>query len=138
MRTSTQLPFSLSPASVNLRSPLRSAASTSPSSFGRPEAAVPQHDRAAAVLALGDRAFEVAVVERVVLDLDRQPLVGGVERRALGHRPGLEHAVVLEAEIVVQAGGGMLLDDEARVFGARRTLALPLGSGVFLKSRLAW
>ena len=41
----------------------------------RPVAAVPQHHRAATVLALGDRAFEVAVVERVILDLDRQPTI---------------------------------------------------------------
>jgi hypothetical protein len=44
----------------------------------RPEPAVPEHDGAAAVLALGDRAFEVAIVERVVLDLDGQALVGRV------------------------------------------------------------
>ncbi len=50
--------------------------------LGLPVAAIPQHHRAAAVLALGDRPFEVAVVQRVVLDLHGEALVGGVQRRA--------------------------------------------------------
>ena len=128
-------PCSFSPASVNLSSPLRRAASTSLVAFGHPEAAVPQHDRAAAILALGDRAFEVAVVERMVLHLDRQALVGRIERRALRHRPGLEDAIVLQAEIVVQPGGRMLLDDEARVLG-RPNLGLAARLGGFLEIAL--
>ena len=40
-----------------------------------PEAAIPQHDRAAAILSFGDGAFEVAVIERVVLGLHGKPLV---------------------------------------------------------------
>jgi hypothetical protein len=50
-----------------------------PRSIGLPIAAVPQHDRAAAILTLGYRSFEVAVVERMIFDLDRKPLVMGVE-----------------------------------------------------------
>ena len=105
--------------------------------IGSPEAAVPQHHRAAAIFALGDGAFEVAVVERVVLHLDREALVLRVERDALGHRPGLEDAVELKAQVIVQARRGMLLDDEAGVLGGSN-LALPLGSAVFVKSRLCW
>ena len=82
-----------------------------------PEAAVPQHHRAAAILALGDGAFEVAVVERVVLGLDGKALVLGVEREALGDGPGLEDAIELEAQVIVQARGGVLLDDKAGVLG---------------------
>ena len=52
-----------------------------------PIAAVPELHRAAAILALRDRAFEVAVVERMILDLDREALVVRIERRSLGHRP---------------------------------------------------
>src|SRR5262245_2238515 len=58
----------------------------------RPDAAVPELHRTAAVLALRDRAFEVAVVERVVLHLDGEPLGARIERRPLGHGPGSEHA----------------------------------------------
>ena len=87
MRTSTQPPCSLSPASTNFSSPLRSASVDVLVALGQPEAAIPQHDGAAAILALGDRALEVAVVERMVLDLDGEALVVRIERRALGHRP---------------------------------------------------
>ena len=55
--------------------------------LGDPIAAVPQLDRAAAILTFGDRPLEVAIIQRVVLDLDRQPLVVRIERGTLGHRP---------------------------------------------------
>ena len=80
--------------------------------LGRPIAAVPQLHHAAAVLAPGDCAFEVAVGQRVILDLDRQPLVVRVQRRAPGHRPRLEHPLPLEPQIEVQPRGGVLLDHE--------------------------
>ena len=54
---------------------------------GSPEAAIPQHHRAAAILALWNGPFEIAVVERVILDLDRQALVGGIEGGALASPP---------------------------------------------------
>src|SRR5207249_498259 len=48
----------------------------------------------------------------VVLGHHRQALVLGVEARALGDRPALEHALHLETEVVVQARGRVLLDHE--------------------------
>ena len=76
---------------------------------GRParSAAVPDDHAAVA-----ERALEVVVAEPVVLDLDRQALGGGVERRALGHRPRAHHAVDLEAHVVVMGGRLMLLHHE--------------------------
>src|SRR5262245_50618531 len=94
----------------------------------RPEAAIPEHNGATAVFALGNRPLEVAVVERMVLDLDRQSFVARIAGGPLGYRPGLEYPVVLEAQVVVQAGRCVLLDDETRVFGALdRGLAAQLG-----------
>ena len=81
--------------------------------FRIPSAAVPQLHRAAAILVLRDRAFEIAVVERMVLDFDRKPLVMRVKRRSSRDGPGLEHAVEFEPQIVMQARCGMLLDHEA-------------------------
>jgi hypothetical protein len=46
------------------------------------------------------------------LDLDRQPLDLGIERRTLGHRPRVQHAAELEAQIVVHPSRGMLLNHE--------------------------
>ena len=49
--------------------------------IGFPSAAIPQHDGAAAVFAFRNGAFEIAVIQRMVLDLDREPLVVRIERR---------------------------------------------------------
>src|SRR5438445_4786373 len=95
------------PATVELRSlerELQRANSVSRLwvSLGPPGAAVPQNDRARAILACRDGALEARVLERVILHLHRQALVGGIEAWTLGDRPALEGAVELETEIVVQ------------------------------------
>jgi flavin-binding protein dodecin len=61
----------------------------------------------------GDDALEIAISERVILDLDREALIRGIERRTLGDGPGAEHAADLQAKIVVQRGCGMFPNDEA-------------------------
>jgi len=82
--------------------------------FGNPVAAVPQLHRPAAILALGNGAFEIAIVERVVLDFDRKSLVMRIEGGSARHGPGLEDAIELEAQIVVQAPRFVALDNEAQ------------------------
>src|SRR6202011_4603490 len=82
-----------------------------------PIAAVPELHRATAILVLRNRAFEIAVVERMVLDLDREPLVMRVERRSSRDGPGFENTVEFEPQIVVQPRRVMLLDDEAALLG---------------------
>src|SRR5262249_13860565 len=52
-----------------------------------PRAVVPDDDAPAAILALGDHAFEVRVVDRMILGLHREALLGRIEARALRHRP---------------------------------------------------
>src|ERR1700730_7933740 len=76
-----------------------------------PMAAIPDHDGPAAVLALGNRALERVVFDRVILDVDCQALVARNQARPAGHGPALHHAVKLESKVVVQPTGGMLLDD---------------------------
>ena len=75
-------------------------------------ALVPDRHRAGAVLTLRDLAVELEVLERVVLGAHREPVVRWIRRNAVGDRPRREHAVVLEPQIPVQAGGVVLLDDE--------------------------
>ena len=96
-----------------------------------PGAAVPQHDGAAAILALRDVPFEAAVFERVVLDVDGETLFRRIEARPPRHRPALQNAVELEPEIVVQPRRGVLLNDEA----VPPFLGAPRGSAVLVKSR---
>lgn len=82
--------------------------------FGFPVTAIPKHDGASAIFALRDRAFKVTVVEGMVFDLDRQPLVGRIERWAASDGPGFEDAIKLQSQIVMEASGIMLLDDEPK------------------------
>src|SRR4030095_9968131 len=91
-----------------------------------PGAAVPDDDVAGAVLARGNRALAPRVIERMVLDVHRHPLVGRVEARALGHRPALQRALELEPEVVVQTAGGVLLDHERERWADARLAALRL------------
>ena len=83
-------------------------------------AAVPDPHRARAVVAVGDVALEVEVLERMVFGVHREMVPLRRRRDALRHRPREEHSVVLEAEIPVQRARVMLLHDEARPFGRRR------------------
>ena len=85
-------------------------------------AGVPDGDVPAAVLALGDGALEGAVLEGMVLGLHGQAVHVRLERRPLGHRPGDQHPLVLEAEVVVQARGVVLLDHEHRLGAVERLL----------------
>ena len=76
------------------------------------QAAVPRDHRAGAVVARRDHGLEVDVLEWVVLDLDREPLVVGIHRRLLGHRPGAQHAVDLEPEGPVHPGRVVLVNHQ--------------------------
>src|SRR6185437_6679251 len=101
-----------------------------------PGAAIPQHHRAAAILPLRNDAFELAVFERVILDMHREAFYLGVEARPLGDRPTLEHAVELEAEIVMEPGRVVLLDEIGMPGPARRAAGLRLGCPVETPLRL--
>jgi NADPH:quinone reductase-like Zn-dependent oxidoreductase len=77
-----------------------------------PMPAVPDHDAAGAVLALGNLALEPSVVERVVLGLHGEAPVLRAQARLLRDGPALEHAVVLETKVVVQPRRVVALHDE--------------------------
>src|SRR5262245_18193174 len=85
--------------------------------FWRPQPPVPYHDGAADILSLRDRAFKVPVVERMILNFNRQPPIARGERRPLRHGPGLEDAIGLQPQIIVEPGGSVLLNHKARILG---------------------
>ena len=88
---------------------------------GPPAPEIPDDHGAGPVVPLGDHAFEVGVLDRVVLHLHREPLLGRVERGSLGHRPREQHAAPLEAQVVVEPARRVLLHHEqARAIGAVR------------------
>ena len=88
--------------------------------------AVPDLDRAGAVLAGRDRALEGAVVEWMILDVDREVPFAGREGEPLRHGPAGEGAVPLEPQVVVEPTCVVALDDEHRA-AARRASAERLG-----------
>ncbi len=78
--------------------------------LGFPASFVPQHDRAPAVLPLRDGPLEIAIGKRMVFGSDSQTLGGGVEAWPARDRPAQQNAVEFQAEIVMKAGGVVLLD----------------------------
>jgi hypothetical protein len=84
--------------------------------IGRPGAAVPKLYRAAAILALRNRAFKPAIFQRMIFDLDRQTFGRGIERGDFRHGPRFQHPIEFEAKIVMQACRRVPLNDEAERF----------------------
>ena len=128
-------------------SPFRSWASGSSGGLAGPleGAGVPELHRAHPVPG-GDHPLEVAVIDGVVLGLDRQAAAAGVQGGSAGDRPGEQDAAVLEPEVVVETGRPVHLDAEATALrepvpepsarSAAPPASAPLGSGVRVKSRL--
>src|SRR5450631_3461142 len=96
--------------------------------FRDPRSAIPQQHRSAAVLLRRNDALERSVLDGVIFDVHRQTLVGRVEAGALGHRPAQQYPVELEAKIVVEMAGGVLLNDERQ-----RLLRALLGAAARLR-----
>ena len=99
-----------------------------------PRAHIPDHDGACAVIVLGDDAFEIEIGDGMIFDLHGQALIGGIERRAFGHGPRFEDAFHLQAEVVVQPRGVVLLHYETV---ARFFFDLGRGLGRFFKPAFA-
>ena len=99
----TKRPLSRSPNRTNLSSPFSTEAAGLIEAFRFPGAAVPDDDVAAAVLADGDDAFEVEVLDGMVLGPCGHAFFQRSHGRATWHRPAHEHASDLESEVVVQS-----------------------------------
>ncbi len=74
-----QVPAASQLLAVQLKLQMALRVSRARISFGLPGAAIPKHDGTAAVGALGDRPFEAAVLDRVILGLYREPFHPGVQ-----------------------------------------------------------
>jgi len=75
---------------------------------------VPDDDVAAAVVAGRDHPLERCVIVRMILGHHRQAFHSRVIRRPFRHCPRFEHPFHLQAEVVMEARGGVFLDDEDR------------------------
>src|SRR5262245_24914791 len=85
-------------------------------------ATIPDHDRAAAILALRNSALELVVSNRMIFHFDSQALLTRHKAWSARHRPALHHAVELQTQIIVQPRCGMFLNDK-RVAAFARDLA---------------
>src|SRR5262249_48432538 len=85
--------------------------------FRMPAPAVPNHDRAAAVLSLRDSSLECVVFDGMVFHVDRETLLARNETRAASHGPTLHDPAKLEPQVIRQTPCGVLLDDELVSFG---------------------
>src|SRR5689334_8610409 len=93
---------------------------------GRPLPAIPNDHLARAVFAFWNPSFELRVLNRMILDFDRQPFIRRIERRSFRNCPTLEHAVQFQPKVIVQSRRRMLLNDEAQ-------LPLQLGLSYFAR-----
>ena len=100
-------------------------------------APVPDVDRPGPVLALGDLALEVRVLERMILDVHGERALAAAQRHAPRQRPARKHAIALEPQVVVQAPRDVTLDDEDRVSAPLLRDASSSGSGVRPARRFA-
>src|SRR5690606_23324456 len=76
-------------------------------------------------------AFEIGVLDRVVLDVHGEGSHLGVERRALGDRPAGQRPVDLEPQVVVEPPGPVPLDDEEPAAAVQVRRGLPAVAGRF-------
>src|SRR5216684_601008 len=83
--------------------------------------AVPYHHRSRAVIAFRNFPLEVGVVQRMIFNVHRQPLVGGALGRALWPGPGLQRPIDRQPEIVMQPRCLVLLNHERVTMLSPRT-----------------
>ena len=76
-------------------------------------AAIPYHHRAAAVFARWNSSFKINVGNRVILYLDREVLLPFEIGKAFGNGPRSESSLKLKAEVIMQPGGGVLLNNKS-------------------------
>src|SRR5689334_13577273 len=80
--------------------------------FRFPGAAIPHDHGAAAIFALGDDAFPVEIINRVVFGLDRQAFLACNEPRAARHCPAFEYTIKLKSEVEMNPSRVVLLHHE--------------------------
>src|SRR5438477_3495822 len=74
---------------------------------------IPNHDSAAAILAFGNDALELQIVDRVVLCLKASARLTILERNSLRHRPRLQHVVHFQSKVVMEMTCCVFLHNES-------------------------
>ncbi|MNZ43557.1 hypothetical protein D3C78_611620 [compost metagenome] len=102
-----------------------------------PDATVPDDHIAGAIVTLRDTAFEIGVVERVILYVHRQASHLGVQGGPFGDGPAFQRTVQFQTEVVMQVAGVVLLNAELQGMATFGTAALATGLGCGIEVALA-
>src|SRR5262245_551447 len=78
----------------------------------QPMTTIPDHDRAAAILALRNGPFKLVVGDRVIFHLDSEAFFSWQQARPARHCPAFHYSVEFETQIVVQTRCSVLLNDK--------------------------
>src|SRR5262245_31300226 len=82
-------------------------------------ATIPDHDRAAAILALRNSPLKLVVGDRVIFHFNSETFLARHKAWSARHGPALHHAVELETQIIVQTRCIVLLNNECAAAFAR-------------------
>ncbi len=94
--------------------------------LGHPGSLVPDDYGPGTVGTLGNIAFELRIVQGMVFDMDGQAFFGRIKTRSAGNGPAPQHAVVFEAQVIVQPPGIVFVNDKKTANGFRlSSAALP-------------
>src|SRR6266480_5263345 len=74
---------------------------------------IPNHDGAAAILAFGNDALELQIVDRVILCLKASVRFTILERNSLRHGPRLQHIVHFQSKVVMEMTCCVFLHNES-------------------------
>src|SRR5262249_50389131 len=115
LRHSHERPTAAEPFAVQLEIELAGGQTAVGVAERSPLTAIPDDDRAGAVLGLGNFALERRVLERMIFSPYREAPILRIVARFLRYRPALQNAVVLESEIVMEPLRVVPLDHELRL-----------------------
>jgi predicted nucleic acid-binding protein len=73
----------------------------------------------------GNHPLERGVLERMILRLHGEALLGGIKRLTFGDRPRLEHAIAFEAKVIMQPARGRQCHSRASLWARSGPRRLP-------------
>lgn len=83
-----------------------------------PPSLVPDDDFAGAIFAFWNAPFKAGIGKGMIFDLDGHAFIVRVNAGSFGNGPAFHYAVEFKPEVVVQAAGPMLLNNEGKRINA--------------------
>ena len=77
-----------------------------------PRSPIPQHDRSCAILFRRNDPFKTPILKRMVLHMDSQTLVCGIQAGPFRNSPAFQCPVQFQSKVIMETAGSMFLNDE--------------------------